>query len=205
MTKKNARKRRKKSSFLFLASFGFVFLLASIISLKLAIARYISPQPQAILTLGGGQDREEFTAKFARTHPSLEIWVSSGSPTELAMTIFSQAGISNSRVHIDRRATDTVTNFTSLVKDLQQRNIHHIYLITSDFHLPRAKAIAFFVLGSHNITFTSISVPSNRSPESVLIILRDAGRALFWIITGRTGASVKIAPENLSAIVDLSR
>jgi hypothetical protein len=29
------------------------------------------------------------------------------------------------------------------------------------------------------------------SPESVLIVLRDAIRALFWIITGHTGESLK--------------
>lgn len=152
---KIGRKRKKKLYLIFLASFYFVFFLASIISLKLAIARYQFPQPEAILTLGGGQDREEFTSKFAQTHPSLEIWVSSGSPTEQAIAIFRQAGISNNRVNIDRRATDTVTNFTSLVKDFQKQNIHHVYvyLITSDFHMNRAKAIAFFVLGSHDITF----------------------------------------------------
>jgi len=52
----------------------------------------------------------------------------------------------------------------------------------------RANAIAF--LGSHGITFTSISVSSNHSPESWSIIIRDATRALFWIITGHTGATL---------------
>jgi uncharacterized SAM-binding protein YcdF (DUF218 family) len=66
-----------------------------------------------------------------------------------------------------------------------------IYLITSDFHMARANAIAFFVLGSHGITFTSVSVTSNHSPESWLVILRDTSRALFWIITGHNGASLK--------------
>jgi uncharacterized SAM-binding protein YcdF (DUF218 family) len=189
--KKNRRKQSKKICFLFLASCCFVFFLTSIIYFKLAIAHFQHPSPQAILTLGGGEDREDFTAKFARTHPSLEIWVSSGSPIDRARIIFHQAGISDKRINIDNRATDTVTNFTSLVKDFQKQNIHHIYLITSDFHMNRAKAIAFFVLGSHGITFTSIPVPSNKSPESWLIIIRDASRALFWLVTGHTGASLK--------------
>jgi uncharacterized SAM-binding protein YcdF (DUF218 family) len=189
--RKNRRKQHQKTSFLFLASFCFILSIASILSLKLAIARYLSPQPQAILTLGGGQEREEFAAKFAKTHPNLKIWLSSGSPDRQARIIFHRAGISDKRVNIDRRATDTVTNFTSLVKDFQQKNIHHIYLITSDYHMNRARAIAFFVLGSHDIAFTSVLVPSTQSPESWVVVIRDSFRALFWLVTGHTGASFK--------------
>jgi hypothetical protein len=83
-----------------------------------------------------------------------------------------------------------VTNFTSLVKDFKQRKYHHLYLITSDFHMARAKAIATFVLGSQGIAFTPVSIPSRQPPESWFHILRDSGRALLWIVTGRTGASL---------------
>ncbi|NER26936.1 MAG: YdcF family protein, partial [Symploca sp. SIO1C4] len=55
-----------------------ILTLPVIISARLAIAHYQAPHPQAIITLGGGIDREKFTAKFAQTHPSLEIWVSTG-------------------------------------------------------------------------------------------------------------------------------
>lgn len=171
---------------LFLAA---LLVLLSIIPVKLAIAYYQTPLPQAILTLGGGSDREEFTAQFAQMYPSLEIWVSSGASINNARQIFQAAGIPNTRVHIDRRAVDTVTNFTSLVPDFKKRHVQHLYLITSDFHMPRAKAIAFFVLGSQGIAFTPISIPSNKPPESWLHILRDSSRALLWIIIRRTGAS----------------
>lgn len=160
-------------------------------SLRLAIAQYQSPHPQAILTLGGGRDREKFTAQFAQTHPSLDIWVSSGSPPDVLYAIFQNANIPIQRVHLDYRAVDTVTNFTSLVADFKRRNIQHIYLITSDYHIPRAKAIAILVLGSQSITFTPVAVPSNQPPESWLRILRDSIRALLWIITGHTGARLK--------------
>jgi uncharacterized SAM-binding protein YcdF (DUF218 family) len=149
------------------------------------------PFPQAILTLGGPPDREEFTAQFAQSYPSLEIWVSSGIPPKQSRAIFRAAGIPDTRVHIDRRAVDTVTNFTSLVADFKRLEIHHIYLITTDFHMPRAKAIATIVLGSQGIAFTPVSIPSKEPAESWLRILRDSGRALFWIIFGRTGASFK--------------
>ncbi|BAU63914.1 unknown protein [Stanieria sp. NIES-3757] len=181
----------KQRLFLGLFFITITVILSSLIPLKLAIAYWQFPQPQAILTLGGGKDREIFTAKFAQTHPNLPIWVSTGSPNPIIRQIFREASIAETRFHLDRRAVDTVTNFTTLVEDFQQNHIKHLYLITSDFHMRRARAIAFLVLGSHGITFTSVSLPSQELPESRLIVLRDVCRALFWFLTGYTGASFK--------------
>ena len=156
-----------------------------------AIARYQQPIPQAILTLGGGIEREDFTAQFAQSHPNLPVWVSTGSPPKVARKLFQDAGIADRQVYLDRRATDTVTNFTTLVADFKKRDFQHIYLITSDFHMPRSKAIAFFVLGSYGIAYTPVAIPSQRSPEPKLKIIRDTARAVVWLITGRTGSSLK--------------
>lgn len=167
-----------------------LILLINFIPVRLIIAQIQSPTPQVILTLGGGSDREEFTALFAQEHPTLDIWVSSGVPTQQARAIFQQAGIPNSRVHIDRRAIDTVTNFTSLVNDFRDRHIHHVYLITSDFHMRRARAIAFFVFGSRGIITTPISIPSRQPKETLGRVMRDIGRSILWMTTGHTGASL---------------
>ncbi|MGM3308944.1 YdcF family protein [Anabaena sp. WFMT] len=177
----------KKYWVLSLASFILVFI--SIIPIRIAIASYQAPHPQATLTLGGGPEREKFTAQFAQNHPNLDIWISSGILPAQAFAIFEEMGISTERIHFDYRAVDTVTNFTTLVHDFQNRHIQHIYLITSDFHLPRAKTIATIVLGSQGITFTPISIPSAQPRESIFHILRDSGRSLLWIMSGRTGAS----------------
>lgn len=162
---------------------GFVWL-------RLTIAASQAPFPQGILTLGGSKDREQVTAEFVRLDPSLKVWISRGQSIKESRKIFQAAGAPLARVHFDRRAEDTVTNFTSVVKDLKNRQIAHIYIITSDFHMPRAKAIATIVLGSHGITFTPVSVPSHQPPEPWLSILRDSGRAIFWLVTGHTGASL---------------
>ncbi|MEA5516923.1 YdcF family protein [Nodularia sp. UHCC 0506] len=180
-------KLNKKYWFLIIA--GFLLALLSFIPIRLAIASYQSPHPQAILTLGGDPKREEFTAQFAQKHPQLDIWVSSGSRPEQVLEIFASADIANYRFHLDYRAIDTVTNFTSLVDDFKSQKIQHIYLITSSYHMPRAKAIATLVLGSQGITFTPISIPSSKPRESIVRIVRDSGRSLLWIVSGRTGAS----------------
>ena len=102
--------------------------IVAAIPFKLAIARHQAPHPQAILTLGGGHQREVFTAEFAIAHPKMPIWVSTGTKEVRAREIFHQAGINNRRIYLDRRATDTVTNFTTLVADFKKQRIQHIYL-----------------------------------------------------------------------------
>jgi len=158
---------------------------------RLAIARWQAPEPQAILTLGGRSAREAFTADFARLHPALKVWVSSGLLPKDSRPIFRRDGITDDRVILDYRALDTVTNFTTLVEDLEAQKIHHVYLITSDYHMARAQAIATIVLGSHGITFTAIAVPSTKPPEDHFRIARDVARSLVWLTTGFTGANLK--------------
>lgn len=113
---------------------------------------------------------------------------------EIARPIFQAAGISDSRLHLDYRAVDTVTNFTTIVPEFEHKGIQHIYLITSDFHMLRAKAIATMILGIKGIAFTPISVPSDADQlkkETISPIIRDLGRSLLWIVTGRTGTSLQ--------------
>ncbi len=128
-------------------------LIVLSIKTRLIVAAYQSPQPEAILALGGDNTRELAAAQLAAQKPDLEIWVSSGLGPTQANQIFSAQNVGLTRVNLDYSATDTVTNFTTLVATLQTHNIHHIYLVTSDFHMPRSQAIAFWVLGSRGITY----------------------------------------------------
>lgn len=169
------------------------FILANIIPARIAIALYQAPIPQAILVLGSASERMEFAAKFWQSHTNLDIWVSDYAwNLDVNRRIFEQFGVPNQRLHLDGRATDTVTNFTTLVEDFVRQNLQHIYLITSDYHMTRARAIASIVLGSHGIAVTPVEVPSRGDKsESVVRVLRDCGRSVVWVVTGRTGASLK--------------
>lgn len=146
-------------------------------------------RPEAVLVLGGAIEREVFAAKFAREHPNLPVWVSSGTNPEFAEWVFAEAGIDRDRVHLDYRAVDTVTNFTTLVDELHDRGIDSVYLITSDDHMRRARIIGEIVLGSRGISFKPIAVPSGREPEPVQKVIRDGARAILWVTTGYTGAN----------------
>ncbi len=147
-------------------------------------------QPQAILVLGGSTkklEREKFTADFAHRHPNIPIWISGGSPKKYTEEIFTKAGINTKRLHLDYQAVDTVTNFTTTVKELQDSGIKSLYLITSDYHMRRAAVIGEIVLGSRGIVFKPVSVPSESSPEPIPKVIRDGVRAIIWVGTGYSG------------------
>jgi uncharacterized SAM-binding protein YcdF (DUF218 family) len=146
--------------------------------------------PQAILVLGGSTpalEREKFAAELALQHPNLPVWVSGGSTKSYTERVFAKAGIERSRLHLDYRAEDTVTNFTTLVDKFQARGIKSVYLVTSDYHMRRALVIGEIVFGSRGIILKPLSVPTQRSPESIEKAIRDGARALLWVTTGHTG------------------
>jgi uncharacterized SAM-binding protein YcdF (DUF218 family) len=144
-------------------------------------------QPQAIFVLGGHENRERFAAKLAAQHPHIPIWVSSGSPRSYVQKIFAKAGIQRDRLHLDYRARDTVTNFTTLVDELKAHGIESVYLITSDNHMRRARLVGEIVFGSQGIIIKPMAVPSQAPPEPLEKCLRDGTRALLWLVTGDTG------------------
>lgn len=186
---------KRKSKYRFLKLIGLVFalglVLVGIIPVRIAIALHQAPQPQAIFVLGSEPARMEFAARFWRSHSNLDIWVSDYASNEQPnRRIFQQFGVPNQRLRFDGRATDTVTNFTTLVGNFVSQKLQHIYLITSDYHMRRSRAIATIVLGSRGIAVTPMTVPSTgQKSESLVRVLRDCGRSVLWIVIGRSGAS----------------
>lgn len=154
-------------------------------------------EPEAIFVLGGATVREKFAAKFAQQHTKLPIWVSSGSPEEYAQWVFSEAGIEQKRIHLDYQAVDTVTNFTTLVDKLKAEGIDSVYLITSDYHMRRARAVGEIVFGSRGITIKPVPIPSDVEPEPIEKALRDGARAILWVTTGHTGATLRDHTEKI--------
>ncbi|MGD1804062.1 YdcF family protein [Dapis sp. BLCC M126] len=167
------------------------FLVGFLVTFWISYQQFagIIEPPQALLVLGGAIEREVFAAEFAQQHPNLDIWVSSGTNPEYAEWLFSQAGISQTRLHLDYDAVDTVTNFTTIVDKLKSQGITSVYLITSDDHMRRAVVIGQIILGSRGITFTPLPVPSGRSPEPIEKAIRDGMRGILWLTTGYTGAN----------------
>ncbi|MBC7973197.1 MAG: YdcF family protein [Verrucomicrobia bacterium] len=186
----DARAKRSKPGRL--KSRSLLWLLVLMPSLWLGyreLKRYFV-QPQAILVLGGAPQRESFAAEFARRHPELPIWVSGGSPRAYTESVFADAGVNLTRLHVDREAVDTVTNFTTLVDKFQARGITSVYLITSDYHMRRSRLIGELVFGSRGIDLKPIPMPSDHANEPLGKAVRDGARAVLWLTTGHTGSTV---------------
>ena len=194
---------RQKSSGL--VSFVIGACLLSLTAATLATA-YIRHQqqflnPSVALVLGGAPEREVFAAQFAKTHPAVEIWISSGSNPEYAQWVFDEAHIPVEQWHLDYQAVDTVTNFTTLVDELEARDIREVYLLTSDYHMRRASVVAQIVLGSRGIGFKPVAIPTERTPdrpETIMREVRDGARSLLWVVTGKTGSEWRSDFKNKS-------
>ena len=167
-------------------------ILISIIPSRIAITLYQVPEPQAIFVLGGDIYRRiPFAANFAQENPELALLVSDYPRVyEYSSKVFREAGIAQKRIDYDFCATDTVTNFTCTVEEFVEKNLRHLYLVTTDYHMRRAKAIACLVFGSRGIVVTPVAIPSDSQPESWWRVLRDSLRSGLWIVTGKTGASL---------------
>jgi len=145
------------------------------------------PPPQMILVLGGDPAREEAAARLAR-HDGLPVVVSGGSNPEYAHWLFEEReGLTADRFRLDYRARDTLSNFTSLVDDLQRARIRHALLVTSSDHMDRALLVGRIVAGSRGIHLTPVPVPCGELcvEESRGRVLGDAARAVLWVVSGR--------------------
>ena len=178
--------------FLFWFGLTLLIVLLGFIPVRINIAFRQAPTPQAIFVLGGDSIRMNFAGEFWQSHRNLDIWVSDYRRNlNFNRRVFQKEGVPDERLHFDFEATDTVTNFTTLVDDFVDADLEHIYLITSDYHMGRSRVIATVVLGSRGVVVTPIAVPSKRPSETLLRALRDGGRAFVWLLTGKTGASLK--------------
>lgn len=163
--------------------------------IRLIFATHQTPTPQIALVLGGRAERERFAAHLARQQPMLDVWISTGRPRCTLEEIFKLEDVSLSRLHTDYQATDTVTNFTTMVSKLKVQDVKHLYLVTSAFHMPRSEAIAFWVLGSHGIAYTPITVDDEyKISEPQHKIWRDVMRSWLWLLTGRSSSSLDPNP-----------
>jgi uncharacterized SAM-binding protein YcdF (DUF218 family) len=181
------KKRRPFSSLLLLLLLGGATGVWAYREVKI----WLTPA-EAIFVLGGHESRERFAAELARKHPDLPIWVSSGSPERYARKIFTKAGVNPDRLHLEYKAKDTVTNFTTAVEELKAHNINSVYLVTSENHMGRSRLVGEIIFGSQGILIKPVAVPSEATSEPLEKYLRDGVRAVLWLATGSTGESTKL-------------
>ncbi|MEH1983290.1 MAG: hypothetical protein V7L27_29155 [Nostoc sp.] len=114
--------------------FAIALLLTSIIPARIAIALHQTPVPQAIFVLGGASERMKFAAQFWQSRQNLDIWVSDFAwYLDVNRQIFLEYGVPDGKLHLDGRATDTVTNFTTLAGDFAHQRLQHVTAYLFDY------------------------------------------------------------------------
>uniref|UniRef100_A0A7S2NPC7 DUF218 domain-containing protein n=1 Tax=Cyanoptyche gloeocystis TaxID=77922 RepID=A0A7S2NPC7_9EUKA len=142
---------------------------------------------RVFLVLGGEPAREFYAASLAQDFPTTPIWVSSGSPAPFAEAVFKSKGVNMDRVHLDYRARDTLTNFTTMVPVFKRMGVKKVFLVTAEDHMPRALTIGTVVFGSRGIGIDPMPMPSRRKGEHPKKIIKDGLRSLVWLTTGYVG------------------
>uniref|UniRef100_A0A7S4V3W3 DUF218 domain-containing protein n=1 Tax=Alexandrium monilatum TaxID=311494 RepID=A0A7S4V3W3_9DINO len=146
------------------------------------MAGHFVPLCTAILVLGGEPERDTFAVQLSERSPTrLDVFDSSpGAGAEQRLAPLAKIG----RLHLSWEAVDTVTNFSTMIPALLRFGVLHVLLVTSDYHMPRAEAIASVMLGAVGISFEPRPVPSTHPPEPGYKRHRDVIRAWLWRCTG---------------------
>lgn len=148
-----------------------------------------SQQPvDTFFVLGGSIRREMYVSQLAKQNPDIPILISTGSDDPCILKLFEREQAPTQQVWLEKCANSTFDNFVYSQPILSQWHAHHVKLITSPTHLPRAKWMAQIVLGSHGIwvdieTVKETGVPANR--EFGLKTAVDVSRTVLWALASQ--------------------
>ncbi|CAK0877669.1 unnamed protein product [Prorocentrum cordatum] len=123
------------------------------------------------------------TGMLWRSQVPCDVYVSSpGGGAEARLAPLREAG----RLHLSWEAVDTVTNFTTLYAALVAASVSEVLLVTSPYHMPRARALAEDALGPAGIAVSPRPVPGGLEEpvEPRWKTWRDRLRLLLWRSTG---------------------
>lgn len=138
---------------------------------------------KAIFVLGGEVERDLYAVQLGEEVPGTLVFVSSpGGGAEERLRSLELA----SRLRLSWDATDTVTNFSTVIPSLIRAGVTHVLLVTSPYHMPRSRAIASVMLGAVGITFERRPVVGGLEipVEPHWKTWRDCLRAWLWRLTG---------------------
>ena len=100
------------------------------------------------------------------------------------------------RITVDRKAVDTLSNFTTLVEDLTRMSCRTVFIATSESHMRRALPVARVVFGASGIRAEPLRCSdyfdSHAHQETLPRVVRDLVRAVVWLLTTLEGRSLSL-------------
>jgi uncharacterized SAM-binding protein YcdF (DUF218 family) len=166
----------------------FVALVAWVTILSTQLYRHAQQPPDAILVLGGSIRREIVVAEAAAQGNQLPILISHGSPPPCVRILFERVAAPLENVWLEPCAESTFDNYRYSLPTLKAWGTHHVQVVTSAKHLPRAHWLALILLGSHGIWPSMSPVPEKGVPANVeypLKTLLDVLRSLGWALVSQ--------------------
>tara|TARA_B100001093_G_scaffold349568_2_gene334122 strand:- start:860 stop:1369 length:510 start_codon:yes stop_codon:yes gene_type:complete len=134
-----------------------------------------------ILHLGGTWPRSRTAATLAQRLLDCTVVISSEGSEEKFRQVYQDAGIRQIIHHTD--AFDTVSNFTHTYKLLRFLRTERLFVVTSSWHMPRARAIAMQVWGGGRVKeLHFVEHPGDRQyiKRDAQYIFADRIRAWIW-------------------------
>lgn len=168
---------------------GAIAVVLLSLLLHLAMLPRASAAPvDAVLVLGGSVRREIYVAQTAQQQPEIPILISKGSPDPCIRLIFEREQTKLDPVWLENCADSTFSNFVYSTPILKRWQVHHIRLVTSPTHLPRAVWMARIILGAQGLwvepdIVAEKGIPGNR--ESRLKTGLDVTRSLLWALVSQ--------------------
>ena len=168
-----------------------VLIVASFAALlsHLLVLRSASQKPvDLFFVLGGSIRREIYVSQLAKEFPNTRILISTGSDDPCIFKLFERINAPIEQVWLEKCADSTFGNFFFSLPLLKQWNIHHVKLITSASHLPRAQWMGQILFGAHGIwmevdVVKEIGRPGNQ--ESPLKTVLDLIRTTMWAVASQ--------------------
>jgi uncharacterized SAM-binding protein YcdF (DUF218 family) len=168
-----------------------LFIIASLAALLSQILRLSTAAQQPVdlfFVLGGSIRREIYVSQLAKQFPNTRILISTGSDDPCIFKLFERVNAPVEQVWLEKCADSTFGNFFFSLPLLKQWQIHHVKLITSESHLPRAKWMAQILLGAHGMwvevdVVEETGIPGNQ--ESGLKTILDLMRAVIWAVASQ--------------------
>ena len=195
----------------------------ALVRLARVLLRARPEPPQCVLVLGGCKERELEAARMfgAAAVPSARMLLLSSGAASLSELQAAAAPAAAHTVLVDRRAVDTVTNFTTVARSLAAAGVTSVACATAREHCSRALAVGTLVLGAEGeslcgsnaacllstvvpvrpracvattgLEASALPVESHEAlAEGWLRTLRDVGRALLWLLSGLHGGSLNL-------------
>lgn len=165
-----------------------LLLIASLVALfsqMIGLPTAAQKPVDLFFVLGGSIRREIYVSQLAKQFPQTRILISTGSDDPCILKLFERIQAPLKQVWLEKCADSTFGNFFFSLPLLKQWQIHHVKLITSASHLPRAQWMAQILLGAHGIwvevdVVEETGIPGNQ--ESLLKTLIDVTRTLVWAL-----------------------